>query len=1171
MRLDERTFEAFIAEWLVARGGYDTAKLGTAAEHSKDFDPVRGLDLVELFAFIGATQPDEWQQLRKLHGGNEVEARNRFADRLSREIDHRGTVDVLRHGVVDLGVHIRLAFFRPAHGLTPLLLERYAANRLTVTRQLPFDVASTKTVDLCLFVNGLPVATAELKNETTGQDIEFAKHQYRHDRDPNNVTLGRRAIVHFAVDTQAVAMTTRLAGAATRFLPFNKGHDGGPGNPPNPDGHRTAYLWENVWRRDAWMDLLGRFVHVEKPSKGSKKAPLMIFPRYHQWDAVLRLEAGALEEGPGHDYLVQHSAGSGKSNTIAWLAHRLSTLHAGDDKVFDKVVVITDRRVLDKQLQDTIYQFEHAHGVVQKIGEETGAKSAQLAEALTGEQARIVITTLQTFPFVLDRVAALPNRNYSVIVDEAHSSQTGESAKDLKVVLSQRSGEEELSAAEAEDAGYAPEPVNPAEEALARAAAARAKQPNLSFFAFTATPKGRTLELFGRLDPETKRHEPFHLYPMRQAIEEGFILDVLKSYVTYETYWNISKAIEEDPAYDPSKAKAAIARFVSLHEHNLAQKAEVIVEHFRNSVAHRIGGKAKAMVVTASRLHAVRYKQALEKHIKEQGYDIGVLVAFSGTVRDGAAEWTESSMNGFPESQTANEFNTDHHHLLVVAEKFQTGFDQPLLYAMYVDKTLTGLAAVQTLSRLNRIHENKDGTFVLDFRNDADEIRKAFEPWYGKTVAPPTDPNLLYDTRHELDPHGVLWPEEVEKAIELLLTTRDHGRVHATLQPSIDRFFALDEDEQDRFRDALNRFVRIYSFLSQVVAFTDTKLERDYLFCKALNSFVKPSTVTGMDLGSQVELTALRMEKTFEGELSLTAAEGEQTTIFSGTGKQQQLELEPLSLIIAQLNERFGTDWAPEDRLFYDAVAEKLANRPDLQQKAAANDEENFGLVLGDEFMGGVVAQLDTSEDMALKFINDTGLRQAVVEAYLPLIYGKARVANQEHCPIGDLLGPDKESQTLEYKARLRTHAHSGEVYKPLETATLKTLVAFLNSPLGGTLLIGVDDQGKVTGLASDYASLRKQGKDDRDRFGLHLANICAASFGAAAAANISSQILTVDGHDLARVHVRPSGFPVDAEVTVDNKGRLEKKNAFYIRLNNGTVELDDQEKQKYVATRWRS
>jgi type I restriction enzyme R subunit len=1169
MKLDEQSFESFIGEWLFADAGYRAFKHGTSEKHKRDFDPVRGLDLVELFAFIAATQPDECDEVRKLHGGDPTLAQAKFLDRLCKEIESRGTVDVLRHGIIDLGVSIRLAYFRPAHSLTPSLLERYAANRVTVTRQLPYEVASNKTVDLALFVNGIPVATAELKNETTGQNIEEAKSQYRTERDAKNVTLSRRAIVHFAVDTQEAAMTTRLAGLGTVFFPFNRGNEGGPGNPANPDGHRTAYLWESVWQRDAWLDVLARFVHVQKPPKGSKKPPTMIFPRFHQWDAVLRLESAALAEGPGHDYLVQHSAGSGKSNTIAWLAHRLSTLHdAADHKVYDKVVVITDRRVLDRQLQDTIYQFEHKHGVVQKI-EEGGVKSAKLADALAGAQARIVITTLQTFPFVLDKVGELPNRTYAVIVDEAHSSQTGESAKDLKLVLGgASSSEEELTKAELEDSGHAAEPVDPVEDALAEAAAARGKQSNLSFFAFTATPKGRTLEMFGRLNPHTKKHEPFHLYPMRQAVEEGFILDVLANYITYEIYWNIEKTIEEDPAYDTAKAKTAIGRFVSLHEHNVAQKAQIITEHFQTHVAHRIAGQAKAMVVTASRLHAVRYKLALDKYIKEHG-DLGVLVAFSGTVYDGAAEWTESKMNGFPESQTAAEFDTGKYQILIGAEKFQTGFDQPLLYAMYVDKTLTGLAAVQTLSRLNRTHEGKDGTFVLDFRNDAEDIRKSFEPWYGKTVAPPTDPNLLYDTRHELDHFDVLRPDEVEKAIKLLLGRNNHGRVLGALAPAIDRFLALDLQKQESFRDALNRFVRTYSFLSQVVAFADTKLEREYLFCKALSSFVKPKTGGVLDLGEKVELTHLRLEQTFEGSISLTEEEGEVTTFFSGLGKQHVPEQEALSQIIARLNERFGTDWDPEDRLFFDTVAEKLIKRPDVQQKAAANDEENFGLVLSKEFMEGVVAQLGTSEDMTLKFINNEDLQQAVLEAYLPLIYGKSRVAHQEHCPIGELLGPDKESQSLEYKATLRTHAVSGEVYKPLETASLKTLAAFLNSSLGGTLLIGVDDYGSVIGLESDYASLRRTEKDDRDLFQLHLANICAAAFGAAAASNISSQVHVVEGHDAARVHVKPCGFPVEAEVMIDKNGQFQKKKAFYIRINNATVELDEDEKEKYVGSRW--
>ena len=1169
MRLDEKTFETFISEWLVEHGGYDAVKVGTSTEHSKDFDPVLGLDRAELFAFIQATQAKEWEELRKLHGGSEDGAREKFLQRLGDQLNSRETIDVLRHGVVDLGVTIRLAYFKPAHGLTPELMERYAANRLTVTRQLPFDVASTKTLDLCLFVNGIPVATAELKNEPTNQNVSHAKSQYRTDRDPKNVTLGRRALVHFAVDTQEVAMTTCLAGRSTRFLPFNRGKDGGPGNPANPDGHRTAYLWEEVWSRDAWMDLLARFIHVERPPKGSKKAPTLIFPRYHQWDAVLTLEVAARDEGPGHDYLVQHSAGSGKSNTIGWLAHRLSTLHRDDDKVFDKVIVITDRTVLDDQLQETIYQFEHKRGLVERI-EKGGVKSEKLADALTGKQGRIIITTLQTFPFVLDKIETLPSRSYAVIVDEAHSSQTGESAKDLKLVLSGGTDpEQELTTAELEDMGIAAEPFSPVEDALAKAAGARGKQANLSFFAFTATPKGRTLEMFGRLDPDSKKHEPFHLYPMRQAIEEGFILDVLRNYVTYETYWNIEKTIQEDPAYETAKAKTAIARFVSLHEHNLAQKAEIIVEHFRQHVAGKIGGRAKAMVVTASRLHAVRYKQALERYVAEHGYEVGVLVAFSGTVYDGAADWTESKMNGFPESQTAAEFDTDQWQVLVVAEKFQTGFDQPLLYAMYVDKTLTGLAAVQTLSRLNRTAEGKDGTFVLDFRNDAEDVRAAFEPWYGKTVAPPTSPNLLYDTRRELDDFDVLRPEEIEKAIELLLTSESHGRVNAAIQPAVDRFRDLDEDAQQLFRDALNRFVRTYSFLSQVVSFTDTKLERDYLYCKALASFVKPGTGGIVDLSSEVELSHLRLEQTFEGSLSLTAEEGEVTTIFSGLGKQNQPPEEALSVIIAKLNERFGTDFAPEDRVFFDAVADKLTKRTDMQQSAAVNDEENFGIVLEKEFQRGVVEQLGASEDMALKYLGDKGLQQAVIEVYLPLIHGKAKVAHQEHCPIGDLLGPDKESNTLEYKATLRTHAASGELYKPLETATLKTLAAFLNSSLGGTLLLGVNDDGEVTGLASDYASLDKDGQDDRDALQQHLTQIAAASFGAAAATNISSLVHAINGKDVVRVHVRPSGHPVDARVTVAKKGQFEKKTVFYVRLNNGTAELNEEEREKYISTRW--
>ena len=1169
MGLDEFAFETEIVSALTEHSGY------TGGE-PVNFDSGLGLDTAELAAFIGATQIDEWSTLVALHGGDQEKAQRAFYDRLAKELDSRGTVDVLRRGVVDLGVMIQLAYFRPAHGLTPALVQRYDANRLTVTRQLAYEPGSNKTVDLALFVNGLPVATAELKNPLTGQTIEHAKAQYRADRDPANVTLARRAVIHFAVDTEQVAMTTRLAGAITRFLPFNRGRDGGAGNPGNPDGHRTAYLWREVWARDNWLDLLQRFVAAEPLAKGPKAARQMIFPRYHQWEAVRSLEAAARVEGPGHDYLVEHSAGSGKSNTIAWLAHRLAALHdASDAAVFDKVVVITDRRVLDKQLQDTIYQFDHAHGVVQKIDED----SAQLARALAGAQARIIITTLQKFPVVLKQGTDLPDRRYAVIVDEAHSSQTGESVKDLKLVLGQADPEQQLAAAEAADGSGASGGMQPSElpdpvaDALEAGARARGHQRNISFFAFTATPKGRTLEQFGRINPVTGKHEAFHLYPMRQAIEEGFILDVLASYTTYKTYWNIQKTTPDDPAYDKAKAKAAIARFVSLHEHNVAQKAEIIIEHFRQHVRRKIVGRAKAMVVTASRLHAVRYQQALAAYCREHGYDIGILVAFSGTVLPGTEDWTEANMNGFPDTQTAARFAEDGNHVLVVAEKYQTGFDQPLLYAMYVDKALTGLAAVQTLSRLNRTCDGKDGTFVLDFRNDANDIRESFAPWYTSTIAPPTDPNLLYDTRHALDPYGVLWPEEVERAVALLVAREaagSHGRVHAALTPAIDRFHDLGTDQQDAFRDALNRFVRTYAFLSQVVSFTDVKLEADYLFCRALAVFIRPSADTGLDLGSEVELTHLRTEEISSGSIALDpATHGEVSTIFSGTGPQHQPDEEQLSKIIERLNERFGTSWAPQDRVFYDVVADKLVGQPDIQQAAAVNTAENFKIVLTKAFVDQVIAQMATSEDMALKLIDNGDMRDAVVAAYLPLIQSKARVAWQENCPISELLGPDKESATLEYKASLRTKAGSGEVYKPLETASLKTIAGFSNGRDGGTLLIGVADDGNVCGLATDYASLHKAGKDDRDLFQLHLTNIVTAAMGGAITARLSVQFHTIDGADVCRVHVPPSPVPVEAEVTVSVKDQLIKKTAFYVRSGNSTRELGDAERAKYILGRW--
>jgi type I restriction enzyme R subunit len=1000
--VSEKLLEDEVTSHLVAQGGYRVCKGGTEAEWRSEFDASVGLDLRELFAFIEETQRPQWERLVKAHGGDDSTARHRFVQRLTREIDERGTIDVLRHGVRDQNVEIRLSYRKPAFGVASELVAHYDENRLTVTRQLPFDPQSEQTVDLCLFVNGLPVATAELKNHLTGQNIEHAITQYREDRDPKNVTLGRRAVVHFAVDPDSVAMTTKLEGKGTRFLPFNLGRNLGKGNPHNPNGHKTSYLWERVWPKDPWLDILHRFIHVERPEKGSpaakRAAQKVIFPRYHQWDATLKLDAAAAAEGAGKSYLVQHSAGSGKSNTIAWTAHRLSTLHGAEDrKVFDKVIVITDRVILDKQLQDVIYQFEHARGVVEKIDKDSG----QLAKALEGEQARIIITTLQKFPFVLDKVGELPARNYAVVIDEAHSSQTGEAAKDLRVALG-ATEEQELTAAEAEDQGLITAATDPVEEALAKSLAARGKKhSNISYFAFTATPKGRTLEMFGRLNPETGKHEPFHLYSMKQAIEEKFIMDVLANYTTYKTFWRIEKRVREDPEYDAKQAKRAIARFVSLHPYQLAQKAEIIVEHFREHMSKEMDGFAKAMVVTSSRLHAVRYKQAIDKYIREHDYkDIRTLVAFSGTIDDGSGAVTESSMNGFPESRTADEFGTRDYGVLIVAEKFQTGFDQPFLHTMYVDRILTGLSAVQTLSRLNRTHPLKKSTFVLDFRNDTEDIVAAFEQFHGVTAAPPTDPNILWDTRRRLDDFDVLRQEEVERAMPALLgaaasAEKRSAEAYAALAPSKGRFEAMEDEQRLEFRDALNRFVRTYSFVSQIAAFTDPALERDYVFCRALALYLRDTqTVQSLDLGPEVELTHLRQQVTFEGKLSLTAEEGEQRSIYGeGKGRQEELQLEHLSSIIEVLNDRFGLHLTDRDRLLFDQFEEDWVADAELSDQAKNNTLDNFGLVFDRKFMSTVVNRVDANEEIFKKLLDDEDFKEAVANFYRRKVYDRLRAS----------------------------------------------------------------------------------------------------------------------------------------------------------------------------------
>ena len=849
-RSGEGAFETVIESHLLGNGYVSVPGHG--------FDRERAVFPEVALGFIRETQPEEWSRLEALLGdrtGEQV-----LAD-LCKWMDRNGALATLRHGFKCYGRTLRIAFFKAAHALNPELDARYAANRVGLTRQLRFSPRSEQSLDLTLSLNGVPVSTLELKNPLTGQSVEDARGQYRQDRDPREpiFEFKRRTLVHFAVDTESVLMTTRLAGAATHFLPFDKGCDGGAGNPPDPRGrgYRTSYLWEEVLARDSLLDLLARFVHLrtgeKRDDKGRKvKVETMIFPRYHQLEAVRRLVDAARREGAGHNALVEHSAGSGKSNTIAWLAHRLASLHdAGNARVFDSVIVVTDRVVLDSQLQDTVYQFEHKRGVVQKIDE----SSRQLAEALESA-VPIVVTTLQKFPFVsrhLLRMAeergteaaagsgpgvkpgagfgavagALPTRCYAVVIDEAHSSQGGETATALKEVLGGEALREKAKRQAAEE-GLEGEDM----EALFLAMAKRGRQANLSFFAFTATPKHKTLKVFGR------GGEPAHRYTMRQAIEEGFILDVLKHYTSYSTYYKLLKACEDDPNVERKRAARALARFVRLHPHNVAQKTEVMVEHFHTATRHRIGGRAKAMVVTGSRLEAVRYKQSFDRYIGSKGYPIKSLVAFSGAVEDDQAPgvvYTEEKMNqGVREKELPEHFATGEYQVLLVAEKYQTGFDQPLLHTMYVDKRLAGIQAVQTLSRLNRIHPFKEDTFVLDFVNERDEIREAFKTYYeGAEMGEEADPARMYAIREELDASGIYLGEEVERFCEIFFkprqrqSPRDHQAMNAALDPAVSRFAALHgerEDEAELWRGKVQAFRNLYGFLSQVIPYQDSDL-----------------------------------------------------------------------------------------------------------------------------------------------------------------------------------------------------------------------------------------------------------------------------------------------------------------------------------------------------------
>ncbi|PIG96812.1 restriction endonuclease subunit R [Deinococcus sp. UR1] len=967
----EKAIETLIEDHLLASGYVKRAPA--------DFVPALQLDLELLVGFIKATQPQEWKKLEVQYGADTM---RKVGERVSTEIGKHGVLQVLRKGVRDRGVTVRIAFFQPSSSKNEQHLALYGQNVFSVVRQLRYSTKSGDELDLTLFLNGVPLATAELKNPLTGQTVEDAMVQYRKDRNPKE-ELFRRTLVHFAVDPDLVYMTTRLAGEATTFLPFNRGVNNGAGNPVNPQGLKTAYLWEHVWQPASWLDLLQNFLYVEEDSQA------VLFPRYHQLTVVRDLIGDARTQGAGQSYLIEHSAGSGKSNSIAWLAHGLSSLHGPDDvKIFDSVLVITDRRILDRQLRETVQQFQQVRGVVEAIDQ----NAAQLATALS-EGRPIIVTTLQKFPFALEKLReqGLAGKRFAVIVDEAHSSQTGESTKALKSALGTgHAAEGSTPAAEDSDGSEATEPD--VTDRIQQDIEARGRQANISYFAFTATPKAKTLRLFGRQNPDGS-FEAHSLYPMRQAIEEKFIMDVLANYTTFKVYFALHKRLEDDPVYETRAAIRALRAYADLHDHAFRKKAEIMLDHFQHHTQAKIGGKAKAMLVTSSRLHAVKYKQVFDALIKERGLTFKTLVAFSGTVDDNGLEYTEYGMNGdLPETRTAEEFKKPEYRILIAANKFQTGFSQSLLHTMYVDKLLSGVAAVQTLSRLNRTYPGKDDTMVLDFANDTEDIKRSFAPYYETTIlSGDTDPNHLYDLLTQLEDARIYDQDTLDSFSAVFYSDAKITKLHPILDQVKQEFTQLTTEEQVNFKSRLRDYLRLYAFLSQVLTFKDPHLEVSYSFLKLLLPKLpklKNDTLP-KDLLERVDMESYRVQRRDEEAIKLEAGEPfKPATPGEGQGLTED-EKAQLSKIIHALNDRFGTEFTAEDRVTIQQVMDSLVADAALVESVRVNTEDNARLV-HDELLEEKFQDVITrSFNLYKRFVDDEKFNRHVKEAVFGLVYAQ--------------------------------------------------------------------------------------------------------------------------------------------------------------------------------------
>ena len=949
MEDNEKRFEQDIETWLTSPAGGWTK---TTFQESH-YDATKGLDIETLIQFVKETQEKKWARYEKVVGADPVES---FYKRFEQEVSQHGILHVLRKGIRDRGVHFKIVQLRPSSTLNEDITRDYQANKTQVIRQFAYSPHNRNTIDMVLSINGIPLIAVELKNQLKGQSVEHAKKQFMFDRDPKEIVFqfNHRILVYFAVDLNQAWMTTKLSGKKTFFLPFNQGSNGagnvgGAGNPENSKGYQTAYLWENVLQKDALMDILQRFINLEvkheKDASGKTvEKQTLIFPRYHQLDVVRKLVADTKQKGSGQHYLIQHSAGSGKSNSIAWLSYHLQKLHDDDNQpIFNSIIIVTDRTVLDRQLQETITSFDATTGLVETIGDNKSSKD--LLKAINdGKQ--IIITTLQKFPVIYQDVESTAGKRFAVIVDEAHSSQTGSASQKLKIALSDR--EEALKEWEELDE----EEVSKArdkEGTLNDTLLGQGRHGNISFYAFTATPKAKTLELFGQQMPDGT-FQPYHIYSMRQAIEEGFILDVLQNYMTYHTAYQISKLVPDDPELPASQAKRAIARYADLHPYNLAQKTEVMVELFRDKTRHAIGGKGKAMVVTSSRLAAVRYMKEFKRYISEKGYtDMDTLVAFSGEVSDDGEEYTEPKMNDIKENELKDAFATSQYNVLIVAEKYQTGFDEPQLHTMFVDKKLRGVKAVQTLSRLNRTMQGKVDTFVLDFKNTAEEIREAFQPFYeASTLDQSIDPNLLYDAKEKIRKYHLYNSNDVERVIALYQSANDIqdekllGRLANSFQSIVGRYDQLADSVKYEFRTLLRGFREKYNYISQLVRLFDKELLSEYIFINYLISLLPTNSQEVVDISDKVRMDYYKLVKDNEESILLVKEESpiynQQKSINPAVKPPE--EKDTLTEILNKINSQFPDVFTEEDQVILDLIVKQVVQNPSERQRSIAKSND---------------------------------------------------------------------------------------------------------------------------------------------------------------------------------------------------------------------------------------